>query len=123
MIPCANEVVAAVSTARAAMRKRGIVVLREIGCAERQETGSTRDVTSASEPRRPREFTRIFIGQMRRFDHFNRYNPHKLPRPGASGQPAMDRGAVSRTAGRDRSRRSLGTLVRKHGFPVLLHVQ
>src|SRR5208337_1807263 len=30
MIPCANEVVAAVRTARAAMRKRGIVVLREI---------------------------------------------------------------------------------------------
>src|SRR5271166_6724468 len=30
MTPCANEVVAAVRTARAAMRKRGIVVLREI---------------------------------------------------------------------------------------------
>jgi hypothetical protein len=78
MIPCANEVVATVRTARAAMRKRGIVVLREIGCAERQETALTRDETSANGPRRPREFARILIGEMGRFHHFNRYNSHKF---------------------------------------------
>ena len=36
------------------------------------------DVTGASGLRRLREFARLFIGEMRRFDQFNRYNPHKF---------------------------------------------
>ena len=70
------------------MRKRGIVVLRErLEYAERQEAASTRDVTSADGPRRLREFARYFIDEIRRYDHSNRYNPHKFQNPVSGGRP------------------------------------
>jgi hypothetical protein len=76
------------------MRKRGIVVLRENECAERQETGTIRDMTGARGPRRLREFAGFFIGKMRRYNHSNHYNPHKFSRPSSIRQSVMDRGAA-----------------------------
>jgi hypothetical protein len=44
--------------------------------AERLETPSIKERTGANGHRRLREFAKVFIDKMRRYDHSNHYNPH-----------------------------------------------